>query len=59
MKKKLVSIMMASVMVLGLTACGKSQDATPAPAADETAAEVSTEAPADASDEAEIGRAHV
>ena len=53
MKKKLVSIMMASVMVLGLTACGKSQDAATAAPADETASEAPAKTEADTSEEPE------
>ncbi len=53
MKRKLVSIMIASVMALGLTACGKSQDAAQTPAVEDTASETKEEVSDDTSKESE------
>ena len=53
MKKKILSVILASTMVLGLTACGNA--AAPAPAADDTAVEAPAAddaAPAPAADDA-------
>ena len=49
MKKKVLALILASAMVLGLTACGSaaSTDTAAAPAADATAATADTAAPAD------------
>ena len=51
MKKRLISLMLASAMVLSLAACGGSS--TQAPAANEPAAEEEAEAPAEETTEAE------
>ena len=53
MKKKLVSILVASVMAVGLIACQKSQDAQTAPEADGAVVEAEEEKPADAEKEPE------
>ena len=53
MKRKLMSIIIASVIALSLTACGKSQDAMQTGAAEETPSEVTEETPSDTGEEPE------
>lgn len=59
MKKKLLSLALAGMMVLGLAACGGNGGDTSSDASTDSSTDSSAAAPTGAAFKLEIGRAHV